>query len=76
LLKESRSEVKGNDQRKEGKECGTFEPSKKDRPAKRKRCKSKQKTEGNTKSAITVFMVCSGTDYGNIGTMGVVGDRE
>lgn len=43
LLKESRSEVKGNDQRKEGKRCGTFEPNKKDRPAKRKRCRSNAK---------------------------------
>lgn len=32
----------------------------------------KQKTKENTKSAITIFMDCSGgTDYGNIGMMGV-----
>jgi hypothetical protein len=37
------------------------------KPAKRKRWRLKQKTEGNTKSAIAVFMDGSDTDYGNIG---------
>lgn len=37
----------------------------------------KQKTEGNTKSAITVFMGCSGgLDYGNIGTLEGERDRK
>lgn len=37
----------------------------------------KQKTEENTKSAITVFMGCSGgRDYGNIGTLEGERDRK